>query len=103
MSDKHLPQTRPSAPEPTPKNRPVFCLRRRSLAEWLAWLLWLMTLIIVLEYSLTSFREHERQAGILAGAMFIGLLLAGIIIEVIKNVEIYSPYHDLSDQPPEES
>jgi hypothetical protein len=81
------------APETDTRRYHVFRLRRRSLAEWLAWLVWFVLLIVFLEYAITSFAEYERQAAIVAGAIFVGLLAAGIIIEVVKSIEIRSPYY----------
>ena len=76
----------------------VFRLRRRSLAEWCGWLIWLIMLGILLEYAVTSMAEDERQAGILAGVIALGLLFAGIIVEVMKGVDLRSQPDDT--QPP---
>lgn len=68
----------------------VLHVRKRPFAEWLAWLIWLVILGVLLEYALTSFTEQEPQAGMLAAGIFAGLLLTGIIIEVVKVVEARS-------------
>ncbi|QPC84475.1 hypothetical protein G4Y79_08890 [Phototrophicus methaneseepsis] len=73
----------------------VIRIRRRPLAAWMGWLLWLLMLGILLEYALTSFGEYEPQAGILAGALFCGLLLAGAIIGFVQTAEGRSKYRDL--------
>lgn len=93
MNNEH-----PTEPEQPPndidtRRYHVLRLRRRPLAAWLAWLVWLIALVILLEYAFASFAEHERQAGIIAGAIFVGLLAAGIIIEVVRSIEIRSPYY----------
>ncbi|MBK8027225.1 MAG: hypothetical protein IPK19_39000 [Chloroflexi bacterium] len=69
-------------------------IRRRSTAEWLAWVLWIVLLAVLLEYSLGSFAEYEQQAGILAGALFVGLLIAGVIIHFMRGIDVRSPYRD---------
>lgn len=71
----------------------IFRLRRYSFAEWCGWIIWLITLGILLEYAITSFAEDERQAGIVAGVIAFGLLLAKIIVEVMKNVDLNNKYH----------
>jgi hypothetical protein len=75
----------------------VIRIRRRSFAEWMAWLLWFIMLVIILEYALASFSEHETQAGIVASMMVVGLLVAGLIVEIIRTVESRSQYQDLLD------
>ena len=63
-------------------------IRRRTTAEWCLWLLWLITLVVLAEFALTSFAEHERQAGILASMLALGWLLGGVIVEVMKGLEL---------------
>lgn len=74
----------------------TFRIRRRSCSSWMAWFLWGIVLFILLEYALSSFSEHEPQAGLLAGALFLGLLMAGLILEFVKIVESRSPYNNLA-------
>lgn len=70
----------------------IIRLRRRSTSERLALVIWLIGLAILLDYALDSFREQENQAGILAGALFVGLLGAGIIVQVMRGSDYHSPY-----------
>ena len=63
-------------------------IRRRTSAEWCLWLLWLITLIVLAEFAITSFAEHERQAGILASVLAVGWLCGGIIVEVMKGIDL---------------
>ncbi len=77
----------------------TFRLRRRSFTEWCGWLIWLIMLGILVEYAITSLSEDEPQAGILAGVIALGLLLAGIIVEFMKSVDLRSEY---DTQPPQE-
>lgn len=74
----------------------IFRLRRRPFTSWILWFLWFLTLLILLEFTVTSFDEREPQAGIIAGALFFGILLAGFIVEIIKTVESRSQYRDLT-------
>ncbi len=74
----------------------IFRLRRYTFAEWCGWIIWLMALGILLEYAITSFAEDERQAGVVAGVIAFGLLLAKIIIEVMKTVDLNNKYHNTS-------
>ncbi len=76
----------------------TFRLRRRSFAEWCGWLIWLIMLGILVEYGITSISEEEPQAGILAGVIAFGLLFAGIIVELMKSVDLRSEY---DTQPPQ--
>jgi hypothetical protein len=62
-------------------------IRRRPLYEWLLWLVWLIALALLLEFVLSSLAEYERQAATLAGALFVGLLLAGLIVWFVRRVE----------------
>lgn len=93
MSDTNSPEPQQSTAEPDNTRYHILRIRRRSLAAWMGWLIWLIALVILLEYAIASFREHEQQAGIIAGAIFVGLLIAGIIIEVVRSIEIRSPYY----------
>ena len=72
----------------------IFRLRRYTFAEWCGWIIWIIALGILLEYALTSFAEDERQAGIVAGVIAFGLLLAKIIVEVMKNVNLHNKYNN---------
>jgi len=82
--------------EPTQQQPPTgsptayygFRLRRRTAAAWFAWLLWLMALLLLVEYAMASFAEYEQQAGILASVMAVGWLIAGMIVELMKTVEV---------------
>ncbi|MFW5708840.1 MAG: reductive dehalogenase [Chloroflexota bacterium] len=69
----------------------IIQMRRRSLSEWLAGVVWIIVLFILLEYIFSSFQENEVQAAALAGALFIGVLLAGIITQIVRNVEARAP------------
>ncbi|MBN8639566.1 MAG: hypothetical protein J0M07_29885, partial [Anaerolineae bacterium] len=62
-------------------------VRRRTASEWLAWGLWLLSLAILLEYTWSSFVEGETQATVLAGALFFGLLAAGVIVNFNHSTE----------------
>lgn len=95
-----------SQPEQNARDRQLwhhFYVRRRSLAEWLMWLIWLVILLILLDYSLVSFIEDEPQAGILSGAIFMGLLLAGMVVEVVKIIDRRSEYYNLPPSREEKS
>lgn len=69
----------------------VIRVRRRSVREWLALILWLTALLVLLEFTISSRYEREGQAAVLAGALFVGLLLAGLIVQVMRGVEATSP------------
>lgn len=73
-------------------------IRRRPCASWMAWFLWLVALAILLEFSLSSFAEREPQPGVVAGGMFLALLMAGLIIEITKIIESRSVYRDVIPQ-----
>ena len=62
-------------------------ISKRPLYQWLAWFVWLIVLGILAEFALTSFAEHETQAGILAAALLAGVLLAGLIVEGMHHIE----------------
>lgn len=83
---------RPDDPDNLPSAEARAVKTRRPLYEWLAWGLWLITLGILLEFALTSFVEHETQAAVLASALMVGLLLAGLIVEAIQRIERASAY-----------
>lgn len=89
-----------SSPPDQQGNHRLIRLRRRAISEWLALLIWLVLLVILLEYALTSLYEHETQAAILAGALGIGLLVAGIIIQFMRGIEARSQYQDDPHPPP---
>ena len=72
-------------------------LRRRTPSEWLAWVLWLILLAVLLEYTLTSFAEYDPQAGVLAGALLGGLLIAGVIVNLMRGVDAQSRYRYRSE------
>lgn len=65
----------------------VLRVPRRPLYQWLAWFVWLVVLGILAEFALTSFAEHETQAGVLAAALLAGILLAGLIVEAMYRIE----------------
>ncbi len=62
-------------------------IRRRPLYEWLLWLVWLIALALLLEFALSSIAEYEPQAATLSGALFVGLLIAGLIVWFVRRVE----------------
>ncbi|MBX3085491.1 MAG: hypothetical protein KF716_27900 [Anaerolineae bacterium] len=76
----------------------VLRVRRYSLADWSGWIIWLLALGILFEFAITSLAEDEPQAGILAGVIAFGLLLAKIIVEVMKSIDLSNKYNDT--QPP---
>ena len=78
--------------EPELDTHYTFRLRRRSLAEWCAWLIWLIALCLLAEYAITSMYKDERQATIVASVIALGLLLAGIIVEVMKTIDLESKH-----------
>ena len=86
--------------KPHPASPDYFFLRirRRPCASWMAWFLWLVALAILLEFSLASFAEREVQPGVVAGGMFVVLLMAGLIIEITKIIESHSVYRDVVHQ-----
>lgn len=65
----------------------VIRIRREPLYVWLARFTWVIVMILLLEYALKSHQEHEPQAAITAGALFLIMLLAGVIVEVVRHVE----------------
>lgn len=65
----------------------VIRIRREPLYVWLARLVWLIGLIVLLEYALASRQEREPQAAITAGALFLVILLAGVITEIVRHIE----------------
>jgi reductive dehalogenase len=73
-------------------------VRRRTASEWLAWGLWLLSLAILLEYTWSSFVEGETQATVLAGALFFGLLAAGVIVNIMRGVDAQSIHKYPSQQ-----
>lgn len=73
-------------------------VRRRTASEWLAWGLWLLSLAILLEYTWSSFVEGETQATVLAGALFFGLLAAGVIVNIMRGVDAQSIHKYRSQQ-----
>lgn len=75
---------------PHAENSHIIRLRRRSVSELLAGVVWLIGLAVLLDYALSSFSENEHQAGILAGAIFVGLLGAGIVIQIMRGIEARS-------------
>ena len=98
----NLPPT-PDQPPDAPPDMITIHIRRRPLYEWLGWLIWLIVLGVLLEFCLVSFREHEGQAGVLAGGLFLFLLLAGLIVEGMHQADLRSQYRPSaappSDQP----
>ena len=94
MNDDHCPDIES---EKSDKGDYIIRIRRRSLAEWLAWLMWFIIIVIILEYVLVSFNDHETQAGIVASMMFVGLLVAGLIIEIMRTIESRNQHQDLLD------
>lgn len=81
MNEQGPYQSRPEAPsdEQVAAWKPA-----RPLWVWSAISTWVMVLAILLEYTLASLAELEPQAAILAGAIFIGLLMAGIITLLVR-------------------
>lgn len=74
----------------------VVRLRKRSCSEWMAIVIWLIVLGVLLEYAWSSIWENEDQAAILAGALFLGLLVAGMIVQLIRSVEARSLYRNVA-------
>jgi hypothetical protein len=77
----------------------IIHLRRRSAREWLSGFSWLILLIVLLEYTLRSLDEHEPQAAVLAGALFLGLLIAGIVFQIVCSIESRNPYQNNAHLP----
>ena len=94
-----LPPTH-SAPARQTEPEITIRIRRRPLYEWLLWLVWLILLAILGEFTLGSFAEQEPQAGITAGALFVCLLVAGLIVWAMQRAESHSPYRPPA--PPED-
>jgi hypothetical protein len=92
----------PDVPPDTPPDMITIHIRRRPLYEWLGWLIWLIVLGVLLEFCLVSFREHEGQAGVLAGALFLFLLLAGLIVEGMHQADLRSQYRQIAAPPPDQ-
>lgn len=87
-----------SQPEkPSDKSSRFFTvsIRRKPLYEWLLWGLWLLVLLVLLEFTLESRREYEWQAATLAGALFLIVLVAGMIAGMIRRIEAeeHDKYH----------
>jgi 4-hydroxybenzoate polyprenyltransferase len=57
------------------------------LYEWLLWIVWFIVLILLAEYTLGSRREMEWQAATLSSALFLIVLLGGVITGVIRRIE----------------
>jgi hypothetical protein len=89
--NQDLPPTH-STPAQEPEPEITIRIRRRPLYEWLFWLIWLILLAILSEFTLGSFAEQEPQAGITAGALFVCLLVAGLIVWAMQRAESHSPY-----------
>lgn len=68
-------------------------IKREPLYVWLTRLLWLIGLVLLLEYALQSHHEREPQAAITAGALWLVLLVAGVIVEVVRYVEAQPEAH----------
>jgi len=62
-------------------------LRRRNRSEWIAILIWILLLGILLEFAVISVQESAPQAAVLGSALFVGLLGAGIIVQIMRGVE----------------
>jgi archaellum biogenesis protein FlaJ (TadC family) len=102
MTTPTPPQT-PGEPPPQDPLYYTFRLRRRSFAEWCGWFLWLLAIGILVEFAVTSMAEYERQAGIVAAVIALGLLFAGIIVEVMRTSELRRLHDDVSpigNEPP---
>lgn len=78
-----------SQPEKSPDKSRFFSvrIRRKPLYEWLLWCLWLTALLMLLEFTLASRSEYEWQAATLAGALFLIVLVGGVIAGVIRRIE----------------
>ncbi|WP_162909674.1 hypothetical protein [Aggregatilinea lenta] len=85
----------PSSPQDKSQSPPDYVLKveHAPLYVWLARLTWVIILIVLLEFDVTSWQEREPHAAILATALLIVLLLAGILVEVVRHVEARSPYN----------
>ncbi len=72
-------------------------LRRRTRVEWLAIVIWIIILGILFEFAFRSVSENAHQAAILASALLLGLLMAGIIVQIVRGVEAQSRYQNNGD------
>lgn len=72
---------------PSPHDEDVIRIKREPLRIWLARLTWVIMLIVMLEYAIGSHQEREPQAAITAFALFLIMLLAWAIVEVVRYVE----------------
>jgi 4-hydroxybenzoate polyprenyltransferase len=70
-------------------------IRRRPLHVWLSWLLWGLALVVSLEYAVTSLYEHEIQAAVIAGLVFIFLMGGGLVYGQMRRIEIEERDRDL--------
>jgi hypothetical protein len=62
-------------------------VRRRALHERLRWLVWGVALLVLLEFAIASHQEQEWQAATIAGALFLVILVAGILANTIWRIE----------------
>ena len=62
-------------------------IKREPPHIWLGRLTWVIMLIVMLEYAIGSHQEREPQAAITAFALFLIMLLAWVIVEVVRYVE----------------
>lgn len=65
----------------------VVRIRRRPPHAWLSWLLWGLVLAVLLEYAVSSLYEHETQAAVIAGLVFIFVLSGGLIYGYMRRIE----------------
>lgn len=88
-----------SVPHPPQANHHVVRVRRRSLAEWMGISIWVMALAILFEYTAASISELEPQAAIVAGALFLGVLSGGIVVQGMRGADARSRYRDENYRP----
>ncbi|MBK9125872.1 MAG: hypothetical protein IPM16_22475 [Chloroflexi bacterium] len=88
-----------SVPHPPQANHHVVRVRRRSLAEWMGLAIWVVLLAILFEYTVASIGELESQAAVVVGALFLGLLSGGIVVQVMRGADARNRYRDENYRP----
>ncbi|HOA25634.1 MAG: hypothetical protein WBH90_08770 [Aggregatilineales bacterium] len=68
--------------EPKPGDR-----NHLSWRGWLVLAMWVVVLIIFLEYAVRSVQEREIQAAVIAGIVFVFLLLGGLVLLTLRRIE----------------
>lgn len=87
QTEPRQPETRPPAEHTGESRFFMRRLRRRSLAERLLWLVWALLLLLLLDFAVTNQQEHEWQAATIAGALFLVILVGGIIANAVWRIE----------------